>query len=138
MDTQNELRVQARSGRRAQPERDIQLALLEHVRLRGVKDLIVWHCPNGAFLGGKRCAQAAKLKKMGMRCGVGDLSFLHQGRFFSLELKAHGNTSTEAQLQWRSDVNRCGGFAAEAVGIDAALACLEAWQLIKPSRGVLS
>jgi hypothetical protein len=133
------LRAQA-PRRRAQPEREIQIALLEHLRLRGAKGLIVWHCPNGAFLGGKRHVQAAVLKKMGMRPGVGDLLFLkppppehpHEGaRFFSLEIKAHGNTSTEAQIKWRSDVNRCGGFAAEVVGLDAALACLQAWGLLR-------
>jgi len=39
--------------------------------------------------------------------------------------------STEAQLAFRAAVNAAGGFAAEAQGIDAALAVLTTWGLLR-------
>jgi len=66
-------------------------------------------------------------------CGraVSDVCILHDGRFYALELKASGCRSTEAQIAFRDAVNAAGGFAAEAVGLDAALACLRGWNLLR-------
>lgn len=71
------------------------------------------------------------MKGLGVRAGVADLLFLDEGKFYSLELKAMGRRSTEAQIAWRLDVNRAGGFASEAQGLDEALRILEAWQLLR-------
>jgi hypothetical protein len=117
------------------PEQEIHRAVVQHVRLRGAPGVVFWHSPNGAYLGGKRtrkgaAIQGAIMKSLGVRSGVSDLVFLHHGRFFALELKAPGGRSTEAQIKFRDDVNRAGGFATEAVGIDSALRCLEQWNLL--------
>lgn len=71
------------------------------------------------------------MKGLGVRAGVGDLLFFDEGSFYSLELKAMGRRSTEDQIQWRLDVNRCGGFASEACGLDEALRILEHWKLLQ-------
>jgi hypothetical protein len=48
-----------------------------------------------------------------------------------LELKAPCNRSTPAQLAFRSAINAAGGFAAEAVGLEAAIRVLESWGLLQ-------
>lgn len=121
--------------RRAQPEAELQRSIVQHLKLRAVPNLVYWHTPNGAYLGGRRnkrgiAIQGSILKSLGVRAGVADILCLHQGKLFNLELKAPGGSSTEAQIAWRDDVNRAGGFAAEAVGIDAALRTLETWKLL--------
>jgi hypothetical protein len=69
---------------------------------------------------------------MGTLAGVADICILHNGKFFALELKAPGGRSTAAQLAFRDSVNAAGGFASEAVGIDAGILFLEseAWGLL--------
>jgi hypothetical protein len=125
-----------RPRRRERPEQTIQRAVIEHLRLRGVPGLVFWHTPNGAYLGGKRTRkgasiQGAIMKSLGVLAGVSDICALHDGRFYAVELKAPGGRSTEAQLRFRNDVNAAGGFATEAVGLDAALGCLQVWGLLR-------
>lgn len=117
-----------RFHRRSRPENEVQRTVIEHLKIRGKPGMLYWHTPNG----GKRLPiEAAVMKGLGVRAGVADLLFLDDGKLYSLELKAMGRRSTEAQIQWRLDVNRCGGFASEAAGIDEALRILEAWQLLR-------
>jgi hypothetical protein len=67
-----------------------------------------------------------------VRAGVSDFVFLHEGRFYALELKAlGGKPPTEEQQSFISDVNNAGGFAVCATGLDLAIKCLEAWGLVK-------
>jgi hypothetical protein len=62
---------------------------------------------------------------------VADIRAVHDSRFYALELKASGRRSTAAQIAFRDEINAAGGFAAEAVGIDAARRCLESWGLLR-------
>lgn len=92
--------------RRAQPEAELQRSVVQHLRARGAKGLVYWHCPNGAYLGGKRnkrgiAIQGSIMRGMGVRAGVADILCLHDGKLFSLELKAPGGRSSEAQIAWR-------------------------------------
>ncbi len=89
--------------------------------------MLCWHTPLSAM---RDKTIGAIMKGLGVRAGVADLLFLSEGKLYSLELKVDGRRSTEPQIEWRQDVNRCGGFAAEAVGLDAALRTLEQWQLL--------
>jgi hypothetical protein len=50
---------------------------------------------------------------------------------YALELKAEEGRATEAQLAFIAKINEVGGCAAVATGLDRALACLEAWGLLK-------
>jgi hypothetical protein len=130
-------RTQAPRPRRAQPERQIHAAIIQHLRLRAKPDVVFWHTPNGAHYGRTKKAviHGAVMKSLGVRAGVSDIVLLHESKFFALELKAPGGRSTEAQIKFRADVNAAGGYASEAVGLDAALACLQCWNLL---RGVAS
>lgn len=116
--------------RQSRPEDQIQRAVFEHIRQRGVPGIVAWHTPNG---GKRRPIEAAILKGLGVRAGVADVCIVHDGAFYALELKAEGGRSTEAQIKFRDDVNAAGGYATEAHGLDAALRVLEVWQLLRGS-----
>ena len=121
---------------RRRPEAQLQRSVIQHLRIRGARGALFWHTPNGAYLGGKRTSkgvaiQGAIMKALGVLAGVADICILHAGQFYALELKAPGGRSTEAQLAFRDAVNAAGGFATEAVGIDAALAVLTTWGLLR-------
>jgi hypothetical protein len=142
LDNQFSLRKQAPRRRVSTParlpqptERQVHAAVLANLKLRAADGLVYWHCPNG---GRRDPIEAKRLKDLGTLAGVGDLLFLDRaGRFFSLELKvASGGRVTEQQLAWRDAVNTNNGYAAVAAGLDQAIAILESWHLLKPSRRV--
>jgi len=117
-------------SRRRNPETALQCTIVQHLQARGMPGLVFFHCPNGGY---RTKAEAGILKAMGVRPGVSDLILLHQNKTFALELKAQGGRATEEQMAFLSDADRAGAFTALATGVDAALATLEAWGVIRPS-----
>lgn len=119
-------------------EDQIQRAVVQHLRMRGVPGLVFFHVPNG---GRRGKVEGAIFKAMGVRAGVSDLILAHSNKFFALELKAEGGRATESQLAFLQDFDRAGAFTALATGLDAALRTLEAWGLIRPEvtmRGIFN
>lgn len=112
----------------ARPEDQIQKAVFQHIRLRGAPGLVAWHTPNG---GKRRPIEASIFMSLGVRAGVSDIIAVHQGKVFALELKAEGGRPTETQLQFIADMEKAGAFTCVAVGLDRALATLEAWGLLR-------
>lgn len=110
------------------PEDNIQRAVIQHLRTRGVHGVVFWHTPNG---GQRNKTEAKILKGLGVRAGVSDIICIHKSRVFALELKAPGGGATESQMQFISDLNAAGGFACIATGLDQALRCLETWGLLR-------
>ena len=114
------------------PEQQMQKAIVQHLRTRGAPGLVYWHTRNGVAGWGKAARiQGAIAKGMGARAGVSDLVFLHDGKFFALELKIEGGKPTEEQRAFIDDVNIAGGCATWAEGLDRALRILECWGLLK-------
>jgi hypothetical protein len=118
----------SRSRTIRRPEDAIQRAVFQHIRARGVPGLVAWHTPNG---GKRKPIEAAIFKSLGVRSGVSDIIAVHQGKIFALELKAEGGRPTETQLTFLSDMERAGAYTAIPTGLNAALATLEAWGLLK-------
>ena len=116
--------------RRHQPEAQLQRAVLEHLRWRGVPGLFVFHYPAG---GGRSPVEAAIFKSLGVVAGIPDILIVYQGRLYALELEtAHGRlTATQAETQER--LRAAGTIVATAVEIDAALERLEQWGLLRPN-----
>ena len=75
--------------------------------------------------------EAARFKSIGVLPGASDLLLWHDGNSFALELKSPGGRLSEAQLEFLAHFNDAGGHSACAEGIDRALACLEAWGLLR-------
>jgi hypothetical protein len=120
--------VTSRSRAIRRPEDAIQRAIVQHLRARGVAGLVFFHVPNG----GKRGAvEGAIFKSLGVRAGVADLILFHAGKSFALELKADNGRPTVEQLAFLSEIERAGAFTAMPRGLDAAIATLEAWGLLK-------
>lgn len=115
-------------SRRKNPEAQIQRAVVQHLHARGMPGLVFFHVPNG---GSRGPIEGAIFKGMGVRAGVSDLILVHAGKIFALELKAPGGRATEAQMAFQSEIDRAGAFTAMPEGLDAAIATLEAWGLLR-------
>ena len=108
------------------PEREIQEAVVQHLRLRGVPGLVFFHVPNAP-----RSAITGKLlKRMGMLAGVSDLILLYQGKFHALELKAPGKKPKLAQFDFMYLICAAGGDANWCDSLDDAIRCLQKWNLL--------
>lgn len=117
-------------------EDDIQEAVAQHLRSRGMPGVVWWHSPNGSKLGGKRTKsgvplQAIRLKRLGVRSGVSDIIAYHNKEAFALELKAPGGRATVEQLEFLSEWRAAGGHGIVAEGFEEAIRCLEAWGLLR-------
>jgi VRR-NUC domain len=108
-------------------ERNIQTAVAKHLRLRAMPGL--WWA---AINNNPRSAIAGALAKAaGCRAGVPDLLLMRAGKPFALELKKAGGRLSPAQRTMHKEMRAAGCEVATAVGIDAAIAQLQAWSLLR-------
>jgi hypothetical protein len=114
--------------RRRSPEATIQCAVFAHLRVRAAPGVFAFHVPNGGY---RKPVEAAIMKGLGVAAGVPDIIAIHNGRVFALELKAEGGRTSDKQLATMAAMREAGAFTAVAEGLDRALACLEAWGLLK-------
>jgi hypothetical protein len=114
--------------RRRRPEDAIQRAVFEHLRRRGAPGVFAFHVPNGGY---RKPTEAAILKSMGVVAGVPDVIAIRNGKVFALELKAPGGRATDKQLATIAALREAGAFTCIAEGLDRALACLEAWGVLR-------
>jgi hypothetical protein len=110
-------------------EEVIHKAVVEHLRQRGNPEAVWFHVPNGS----KASPQyRRKLAALGLRPGVSDLVFLHNGEAFALELKRSSRgVVSEHQNNFLSDWRSAGGHGVVAEGLDEALAICKVWGLIR-------
>jgi hypothetical protein len=113
---------------RRRPEQDIQKALADHLRLRGAPGTYWFHPANG---GARTAIEGAILKACGVRAGTPDLILIKSGRTYGLELKATNGRVSPAQRTAHDEMRAAGAEVAVAVGVDAALAQLESWGLLR-------
>lgn len=62
-------------------EHDLQVAICEYLNGRGI---CFWAVPNG---GKRHISVAKKLKAEGVKSGIPDISIVHEGMFYGLEVK---------------------------------------------------
>jgi hypothetical protein len=65
----------------------------------------MWMVHNNA----KNAFQGAILKAMGMVKGVSDLQWLHNGKFYAIELKTATGRQSKEQIQWQGGIEAQGG-----------------------------
>src|SRR5262249_19802389 len=118
------------SPHRRQPEAQLQRAVLEHLRWRGVPGLFVFHYPAGGW---RSPVEAAILKSLGVIAGVPDVLIVYQGQLYALELKTVHRRLTATQAETQERLRAAGAIVATAVEIDAALERLEQWGLLRPN-----
>ena len=110
-------------------EEEIHKAVVTQLRARSHPDAVWFHVPNGS----KASPQyRRKLAALGLRPGVSDLICLHNKEAFALELKRNerGKVS-ENQNAFLSNWREAGGHGVVAEGLDEAIACLEAWNILQ-------
>lgn len=133
----------AKKVRRGKGKREIegdeQTELIAQFRERyPVEGPLLIHIPNGGSR--KNAFEGWRLKQQGVRAGVSDLFLpVARGGFFGLwiEFKAAPPNDAEpsdAQLEWL-DLMRGQGYQADlCLGVGAALAVLEAYMVLPPTR----
>ena len=115
------------------PEQKIQKAVFDHLKARGVPKIFYFH----PFNGGKRSAiEAAIYKSLGARPGLPDVMVIKNGMTYGLELKANKGKLTDIQTETIFLMSHAGACVSYAVGLDAALAKLEEWELLRPNASM--
>lgn len=119
--------------KRSNPEARLQIAVVQHLALAGVPDLMFFKINNE----GKRLPQAGLfLKRLGLRPGVADLFIGAPGKPpLFLELKSRGQKPTPAQEAFAAHCHRIGYGYAWADGIDSALTVLRDWGVLAGTSG---
>lgn len=110
------------------PEAQIQRAVIEHLRWRGVPNSFAFHPANGGW---RTAVEGAILKGMGVVAGVPDIIIIHAGKVFGLELKTDAGRLTDIQRETIEIMRRAGAIVSVAHGLDEAIAQLEQWQLLR-------
>jgi hypothetical protein len=110
------------------PEEQLQRAVIGHLVWRARPGVFAFHVPNGGW---RSRTEAAILKSIGTVAGVPDVLCIFEGRTYALELKAKGGRVTDVQRVTHDRMRAAGAEVATAVGIDAALAQLEQWRLLR-------
>jgi hypothetical protein len=115
--------------RRARPEQQVQKAVLQQLAWRAVPGTWWCHYPAGGW---RSPIEAAIFKSLGVVAGVPDILIVHRGQLYGLELKAEIGRLTDIQSETQAAMMQAGAIVAMAHGVDAALAQLVAWGLIRP------
>jgi hypothetical protein len=63
--------------------------------------------------------------------GVPDVIAIHAGNIYALEIKSESGRVTASQILVQNALRAAGAEVATAYGLDAALAQLEAWHLLR-------
>lgn len=137
----SEVPTAAKAGRprKGELEGQEQAILIKAFRLQfPAEGPLLIHIPNGGSR--KNAFEGWRLKEQGVRAGVSDLFLpVARGGFFGLwiEFKAappNDAAPTPAQLQWLA-LMRAQGYQAElCLGVDQALAILEAYMALAPTK----
>lgn len=112
-------------------EFQIQRALCIWLDTPGVllPDVIYWHTPNG---GARSAVEGKRFKETGVKAGIFDLTFLHQGGFWTLELKDDvGVLSAPQRAMWPRYAAAGARGIAMANSLEAAKAQIVTWGLAR-------
>jgi rhodanese-related sulfurtransferase len=114
--------------RRAQPEAQLQHAVVQHLEWRAPKDCVYFAVPNGGW---RSRIEAAILKGLGVVPGIPDLIIIYRGRVHALELKSERGRLSPAQAECHQRLREAGAIVGVAAGIDQALAWLAQHGLLR-------
>jgi hypothetical protein len=121
--------------KRRHSEQGIQRAVFEQLAWRGAPGILAWHTPTGGY---RSKIEARIFSGLGVIPGLPDVFVLQNGCLHGLELKAPGGRAGQVQAECHARLQAAGCKVAVAVGIDEALAQLEAWGLLRGTAGIRS
>lgn len=109
-------------------EYDLHLFTVQLLKLYG--SVPWWHVPNGEF---RSPRTGARLKRMGVRKGVADFSFMlpPKGQAAFLELKSRGGRMSDDQRVFQDDALKVGALYAVADTPEAVASILRYWGIIR-------
>jgi hypothetical protein len=114
--------------RRRQREAQLQRSVIAQLQWRARPGVWWTHIP----LGGLRSkVEAAILRGLGTTCGTPDLLIVADGKAHFLELKSARSRVTSEQRACHGALRAAGATVAVATGVDAAIAQLKDWGLLK-------
>ena len=112
-------------ARRAHPEVQLQISVVQFLRLAMPDNLLWFHVPNGEH---RDVRTAAKLKAMGTTPGVPDLLvLLPHGRLGCIELKAAKGRVSPVQSDWMLKAQRHGAYVAVCRSLEDVESALTGW-----------
>jgi hypothetical protein len=112
----------------SRPEQQIQRAVIQHLAWRARPGAFAFHVPNGGW---RSPIEAKILKAIGTVAGIPDIICIFEGRAYTLELKSEGGRVTDVQRVVHDRLREAGANVAVAHGIDAAIAQLVEWRLLR-------
>ena len=107
-------------------EHDVQCAICDYLDIRRV---CYWAVPNG----GKRSkSEAKRLKSEGVRAGVPDLTIVHKGQFYGLEVKRPKTLAPKGRLSKNQKImieriETAQGKVKVVYGIDDVILAFDEW-----------
>lgn len=115
----------------AATENEIQRAVFQHLRTRAAPGVFAFHPKNGG-VHQRRRVQRGVNSGMGVVSGVPDVIVIFGGNVYAIELKKDNAPPPSAeQIRAIERIRDAGGHACVCYGLDRALACLEAWGILK-------
>lgn len=108
MKKHSRLQNQESKPKRQSPEKDIQHAIFQFLR---IKNVFCWRNNTGSV------KMDDRFVSFGMK-GSSDLFALHKGMFYAIEVKAPKGVQSPAQKQFQSDVEVSGGVYVLARSVD--------------------
>jgi hypothetical protein len=117
--------------RRDRPEQQMQRAIIEYLAWSARPGVFSFHYPAGGW---RSKVEAKILKGIGTVAGIPDIICIFEGCVFALELKSERGRPTEVQRTTQERLRAAGVTVATAYNLDAALAQLAAWGLVRDRR----
>lgn len=117
--------------KRANPEAQLQSAVVQHLKLCAGPNVLFFHVPNGMKSDGRH---VHRMKSMGLTPGVADLVICVNGQAKFLELKSENGRARESQLAFSAKALEAGCDYASARNINEALTILHNWGAIRRAR----
>ena len=124
-----QLRAELAKPKRAHPEEDLQIAVIDLLRRFAKPGVIYFHCANGGY---RNPREAARFKAMGVLPGVSDIIIsMPGGKMGFLELKAGKGKITKAQNNFLNAVATNGHWAICCMDMSSVAYALWTWGALK-------
>ncbi|MBB5046858.1 hypothetical protein HNR60_001607 [Rhodopseudomonas rhenobacensis] len=115
--------------KRASPEHDAQVRLFdEYLWPLLHADAVAYAIPNGGY---RAKREAERLRDEGVTPGVPDIYILWRGRSYYIEMKSQAGREKSHQRVMREGLTLAGATCAVCRGLDAAVAQLRTWGLLR-------
>ena len=110
-------------------EKQIQKAVFDHLRVRGVPGIFAFH-PRNEGTDMKQWNVRGFYAGLGVVSGVPDVIIIKNGQCYALELKRAGGSLTRTQMGTMARMREAGAVCEVAYGLDEALYQLGRWGIL--------